>query len=402
MTSTFIPILVSLLLALLAAPAHSEPPMTQPADSYIQLRDGLANTRLRVERDKALRVAFLGGSITAGPGWRDLVCASLKKRCLEVKFDFINAGIPSLGSTPDAFRFERDVWKHGPVDLLFIDAAVNDEANSFTPVEQVRGMEGIVRRARTMNPQIDVVMLHFVSPAMVSQILAGKRPTVVVQHESVAEHYRLPSIEMAREVARGIAAQEWTQNQFGDVHPQPFGHQLYGKGIDALFDQAWAGPLPAEARPAAHALPAQPLDPASYFDGKLVPVANATPGEGWTLNPDWTPVVRIETRGGFVNVPVLLAERPGATATFAFEGRGVGIFVNSGPDAGIVEYSIDGGAWRSRDLFTAWSRSLHLPWAVMLDGDLAPGKHVLSIRPAEGKNEKSAGHAVRIVHFLVN
>ena len=50
------------------------------------------------------RVVFLGGSITFMSGWRDMVCAELERRFPETKFDFINAGIPSTGSTPGAYR----------------------------------------------------------------------------------------------------------------------------------------------------------------------------------------------------------------------------------------------------------------------------------------------------------
>jgi sialidase-1 len=99
------------------------------------------------EREKKGRVVFLGGSITAGGGWRDSLCADLQKRFPETQFEFINAGISSLGSTPGAFRFERDVLSKGRVDLIFIDAAVNDRVNGFGTVEQILGMEGIVRHA---------------------------------------------------------------------------------------------------------------------------------------------------------------------------------------------------------------------------------------------------------------
>ena len=66
------------------------------------------------------------------------------------------------------------------------------------------------------------------------------------------------------------------------------------------------------------------------------------------------------TRAGFVNVPVLLAENPGAEIEFTFQGTAVGIAVVSGPDAGIITYSIDGKKEQSVDLFTKWSRNLHL------------------------------------------
>ena len=73
------------------------------------MRGGLDNCRLRFEREKVGRVAFLGGSITEGGAWRDLVCQELRKRFPDTQFDFINAGIASMGSTPGAFRFSRDV-----------------------------------------------------------------------------------------------------------------------------------------------------------------------------------------------------------------------------------------------------------------------------------------------------
>jgi sialidase-1 len=88
--------------------------------------------------------------------------------------------------------------------------------------------------------------------------------------------------------------------------------------------------------------------------------------------------------------------------TFKFEGTAVGIFVASGRDAGIVEYSIDGKTPGTMDLFTNWSRSLHIPWAFVLDADLAPGTHELKLTVSEKKNAASTGTAVRIAHMLVN
>ena len=64
----------------------------------------------------------------------------------ETEFEFIAAGIPSMGSTPGAFRLERDILSKGKIDLLFVEAAVNDPTNGRLPTEQIRGMEGIIRQ----------------------------------------------------------------------------------------------------------------------------------------------------------------------------------------------------------------------------------------------------------------
>ena len=97
-----------------------------------------------------------------------------------------------------------------------------------------------------------------------------------------------------------------------------------------------------------------------------------------------------------------MTEKPGATLKLKFTGAAVGIFVVAGPDAGNVEFSIDGGPKRTLDQFTRWSGGLYLPWAYVLDADLEPGDHELTLTTAKSKNPKSRGAATRIVKFLVN
>lgn len=87
--------------------------------SYHTIRGDLNNSAIKFEKEKIGRVVFLGGSITYNSGWRDSICQYFQQEFPETDFDFINAGIPSMGSTPGAFRFERDVLKNGKVDLLF-------------------------------------------------------------------------------------------------------------------------------------------------------------------------------------------------------------------------------------------------------------------------------------------
>ena len=382
-------------------------PTTPFGYDYFQLRGGLSSSRLKFEDTKRGRVAFLGGSITASNGWRDLVCEDLQRRFPETEFEFISAGIPSLASTPGAFRLHRDVLANGPVDLLFQEAAVNDDTNGFSAVDQVRGTEGIVRQALLANPNIDVVLLHFVDPGKMKQIRQGQTPDVIVNHEKVAAHYQLPSIDLAREVTERIEAGEFTwADDFRDLHPAPFGHKLYARSIGRLLTAAWETPhqgAEAESR----TLPPA-LDPFSYHHGRLVgPDALIEEGKlkidsGWRLDTAWKPSDGKGTRAGFVNVPTLIAEQPGYSLQLEFDGKCIGIFVASGPDTGVLEFQIDGGDWRECDLFTVWSPSLHLPWAKVLDAELADGPHRIAMRVAGKKALNSQGHAIRIIHFLVN
>jgi hypothetical protein len=116
----------------------------------------------------------------------------------------------------------------------------------------------------------------------------------------------------------------------------------------------------------------------------------------------WHPTDDAHNRERFVGVPVLQAVEPGSELRLEFSGTAVGLFVTAGPDVGILEYSVDGGAPKRLDQFTEWSERLHIPWAYMLESELETGKHELVLSTTDAKNEKSRGHAIRIMEFLVN
>lgn len=99
---------------------------------------------------------------------------------------------------------------------------------------------------------------------------------------------------------------------------------------------------------------------------------------------------------------MLVGNKAGDSFTFSFEGNAVGIMVAAGPDAGIIEYSIDGGEVRKADLFTQWSSGLYLPWYKTLAAGLDPGKHALKASISREKNINSTGNACIIKAFYVN
>lgn len=369
---------------------------------YFTLRSGLNNCRIRFERDHVGRVVFLGGSITHMNGWRQLVAADLQKRFPHTKFEFYNEGIPSTGSVPGAFRFERDVLSHGRVDLLFEEASVNDEVNFRKPIEMTRGMEGIVRHARLAQPDMDVVEMYFVDPHKMQTYNEGKTPVVIQRHDEVAERYDVPAINLALEVTQRINKGEFTwAKDFRSLHPAPFGQKLYAATIGRMFDAAWSKPLAADAKITPHVTPSA-IDAFSYWRGKLVDLKQAKLGDGWELVHNWHPKLHVGTRPGFVDVPTLVASKPGATLTFTFTGTAIGIFVAAGPDAGAVDYRIDDGDWKTENLYTPWSSQLYIPWAHVLEPALSPTQHTLELRVSKTKDDSSKGHTVDIIHLLVN
>ena len=98
----------------------------------------------------------------------------------------------------------------------------------------------------------------------------------------------------------------------------------------------------------------------------------------------------------------LEALEPGAELSVTFTGTAIGLPMVAGPDVGIIEWQVDGGEWKSLDQFTKWSKSLHIPWIYMLEKELPPGEHTLTLRTTDRKNQKSIGYACRFSAFAVN
>jgi sialidase-1 len=148
-------------------------------------------------------------------------------------------------------------------------------------------------------------------------------------------------------------------------------------------------------------MPAQ-LDPRSYARGRFGSIDDVRIVSGFTQVRSWHPSDGKGTRAGFVDVPALVGTEPGATFTFTCEGTAAGLLITAGPDTGRVEFSIDGSAFRVVDTFTQWSPGLHLPWAVILDDGLAPGRHEVTVRIAEGHDARATGTALRVFQLLLN
>ena len=365
------------------------------ADRFIEPRGGLPHVWQRLAARQPVTVAFLGGSITYNPGWRDKTMRWLREHYPTVPFHFISAGIPSLGSPAHAFRLQRDLLDSGRVDLLFVEAAVNDRANGVDSVTQARALEGIVRHALNTNPEIDIVMMAFADESKTADLRAGKTPVELRNQEHVAGHYHLPSINLALEAQARIDHGEFSwKDDFRDLHPAPFGQELYFSTIRTLLERSLVGG-PVAGLPAA-------LDKRNFSTGKYVEPGAVSPPAGWTFIKDWSPADGVPTRDGFVHVPVLATDKPDSELNFGFTGTAVGIAVTAGPDAGIIAWRIDKGPEQEGDLFTQWSKGLYLPWYCILGQGLKPGPHVLQLHVTEKRNAASRGTACRIVHFLVN
>lgn len=374
-----------------------------PESANVHLRSRFANSYAAITDRKRATVAFIGGSITEMKGYRAKLEKWLQTTFPETEFEFINAGISSTCSTTGAFRLSDDVLSHDP-DLLLIEFAVNDDQDAAHSHQAcIRGMEGMLRQTLQDHPATDMVITYFVNPPMLEKLGQGETPTSIEAHESVARHYGVSSVNLAREVAARIAGGKMTWHEYGGTHPAEAGNALAAAMVQDLLETGWhqASQYGDDWESVSIRMPKK-LDEMSYDRGRFKALQSAECDESWSIGkPDWSKIAG-RLRARFDDAELLFCSQQGAGLRLKFSGTAVGLYVLAGPDAGKVEFRIDGERGGEVDLYHRFSEGLHYPRTVMLEDELSRGSHELELRIAPREAGEKGGTGVRILAFAVN
>jgi sialidase-1 len=210
------------------------PPL--PYNEYFNIRNGLKNSYRVIVKSKKATVGFLGGPITFNPGWRDKVGTYLKERFPETDFRFINGGNPSPGGATGILPLQKGLLDSGKIDLLFVETSVNDRMGGKDSISQARSLEGIISQAKKSNPLMDMVLMSFADSVAIKDYDNGIRPAEVSSQELAADHCRLPSINLAKEIRDKLNHREFgRQYDFKDVHHTMLEQELYFETIKKLL-----------------------------------------------------------------------------------------------------------------------------------------------------------------------
>lgn len=313
------------------------------------LRGGLPNIFTKLQKGGEVHVAYLGGSITAQPGYRVKTFEWFKKEFPQAKLVEINAAIGGTGSDLGVFRVGQDVLAHKP-DLMFVEFAVND--GGAAPEQIHRCMEGIVRQTWRANPDTDICFVYTIANQMIDEWKTGKLPRSVTAMEQLADHYAIPSIHFGLPIAKLAAADnliidkplpktDEEKRAVGDkivfapdkVHPHvETGHQIYFETAVRAFEELRAG-----GKPAPHSL-GKPFVADNLENAKLIPLNQAKLSAGWKRLP-----ADHKLKGFFNRLPkIWQANQPGDSIDFKFKGTSAGIYDLLGPDCGQVKVTLDG------------------------------------------------------------
>ena len=380
-------LLVALLCSVSILHAADEFPLV--AAEECRPRNGLPNFLAKANTPGAeIKIGYLGGSITAQSGWRPKTLAHFQKAYPQAKFTEINAAIGGTGSDLGVFRLKQDVLDHKP-DLMFVEFAVND--GGAAPEQIFRCIEGIVRQTWKALPECDICFVYTLTEALAPAMLEGKFQRSASAMEKIADHYGIPTIHMAMEVAK--LAKEGTlvwkaklpktdeekkalDGKFvfapDSVHPHvETGHELYLEAIVRSMEPIKA----ASQSPAAHRLGA-PFIATNYEQAKLLPISDATLSKGFTLLDATTD--DFGKRWANRMTTLHKGTQPGETITFKFKGTRCSIYDIIGPDGGQVIVTLDDKPARIVPRFDAYC-VYHRLSALMIGSDLEDAVHTVKI-----------------------
>lgn len=346
-------------------------------------RNGLPNFITKVEAGTSVKVAYLGGSITAAPGWRVQSREWIQKQYPKSNVEEIHAAIGGTGSDLGVFRLQRDVLQHYP-DLLFVEFAVND--GGTLPEQIHKAMEGIVRQTWAANPETDICFVYTLTEKMLPDLQSGKMPRSASAMEELADHYGIPSIHFGVEVARLEAAGELvlkaprpknikstTPMVFSSdgVHPHiETGHRLY---VEAIA-RSWPKIADVNRKLQPHNL-GEPLRQDNWQMARLVSIQPEMLKGDWGKLPADHPLVKRFQR----NMPELYqATGPGAILQFTFEGTSVGIFDILGPDGGQLSVQLDDNKPVLRNRIDGYC-TYHRMSKLNVGSELKPETHTVTI-----------------------
>lgn len=177
----------------------------------------------RALKGEALKLAFLGGSITQGSlastpenCYAYLTYRWWKENFPKAEFTYINAGIGGTTSHLGVGRVEEEVLAHRP-DFVIVEFSVNDADNDPHFQETY---ESLVRRILGADFAPALLLVHNV------RYDDGGNAEAI--HGPVGDHYHLPRVSMKPVIYAQVEAGNINRRDItpDDLHPNDAGHEL--------------------------------------------------------------------------------------------------------------------------------------------------------------------------------
>jgi lysophospholipase L1-like esterase len=319
------------------------------AADYYQTRGGIPNSQYYFQNDKVGNqyLFFIGNSVLAGTGLKDPGLRYSAQMVKGFKKHFPQAGMNETrhmypgGSWFGLYRCSRGQPVFGEVicsgHLAILDFAADDRNADLAQVKT--SLEGLLRQVTLYRATHSRILVYTLTPEMLQAYKAGQTPEYIKVSEQIAEHYGVPSLNLAQYAAKKIIAGEITAEAFSadGINPTDAGAKIYAEAVATFIDALMAAcPVPEKPKP--YVLPA-PLFPETDDNGRIV----AYEDQQVKRSGEWKPG-QPSPIGPFRHL--LVSSQAGAALTLKFKGSEIGLVDVADKDSTDYDYAIDGAAFK--------------------------------------------------------
>lgn len=348
---------------------------------FIQTRSGLKNTGYKIVKGEELTIAFMGGSVTDGmgsssgtKGFRGRLLTDLQST-YDVECSQIEASLGGNGSQYGVYITDQFVAGKKP-DLVFIEYAVNNAYDGVTDADTLwNHYESMIHMIRKANPYADIVLVYVSDEA-------NRSKSIIPVLEEVAEKYDLPSVnlyEMINSLLKS-SGESWSSFYSDSVHMNDGGYNRSAQALRGLIEYGID-----QNSTALQEMSTPSPKTTIQSEAKIVLTSELTTvPSGWAKNAVFS--YASTKYGGCIETT-----EAGKTITVKFKGTDFGVLVEFAEDAGVLEYSIDGGAYQQLNCKLDYSN----PKARILLKGGTNGEHTITMRLGSGSR-------MAIAAFLLN
>ena len=317
--------------------------------NFIQIRDGIPNSQFFLRENKVGNqyLFFIGNSVLNGTGLKDQELAYSKQMVKGIAKQFPDSRLIERrqvypgGSWLGLYRCSHGQPVYGEQiasgHLAILDFAGDDRNLSIGEVKS--SVEGLVRQIIHYRPTHSRILVYTLTPEMLQSYSAGKIPEYIRVCEQIADHYGIPSLNLAQYASKKINSGEISFEEFStdSVNPTDAGARIYAEAVALFMEELLtAYPIPDKALP--YTLPA-PLFPETHDQGRVIAYENPeVKRSGKWMMGQTSPINPFRH--------ILVSSEAGATLSLKFKGSEIGIIDIVDNDTADYEFSIDGGAFR--------------------------------------------------------
>ena len=126
----------------------------------LSLRGGMPNLFAKLESGEPVTIAYYGGSITAGPGWRTATLDWFAKQYPKAKITELNASVGGSGSLVGVFRADHDLVGESRMPCSSSFPSTTWAMCGIVRRKSPGRVEGIVRKLRMSKPDTDICLAY--------------------------------------------------------------------------------------------------------------------------------------------------------------------------------------------------------------------------------------------------